>query len=192
MGEKKSFLTYMKEENDKRVHAIREYLNDMFGEKEEYWLVNRLDNETTGLLYFAKTPLFKQRYKRQQQLDKVDKIYLATVYGKFPYDKRTVESPIWHHKFAKDRMVVIKKEIDKENVGWKLHYVHTDIEKLEYDEKENVTHLLITINKGIRHQIRCHLSSIGYPIVGEKIYIKKSSQEKLSLYSLGVKINSLF
>ncbi len=191
MGEKKSFLTYMKEEKDKTIHAIWGYLDDMFGEKEEYWLVNRLDNDTTGLLYFAKTPLFKQKYKHQQQLDKVDKVYLATVYGKFPHDKRTIESPIGHHKFAKDRMVVVKKEADKENIHWKLRYVHTDIEKLEYDEKENITHLLVTINKGIRHQIRCHLSSIWYPIVGEKIYIKKPSQENLHLYSVGLKINSL-
>jgi 23S rRNA-/tRNA-specific pseudouridylate synthase len=50
-----------------------------------------------------------------------------------------------------------------------------------------VTTLLVTISKWIRHQIRAHLSSIWFPIVWEKIYIKKAWSEKLQLFSIWMK-----
>jgi 23S rRNA-/tRNA-specific pseudouridylate synthase len=66
--------------------------------------------------------------------------------------------------------------------------VDTEIEKLYYDELSNTTTLLVTISKWIRHQIRAHLSSIWYPIVWEKIYIKNKSVEKLHLFSMWMKV----
>jgi 23S rRNA-/tRNA-specific pseudouridylate synthase len=53
----------------------------------------------------------------------------------------------------------------------------------------NQTTLLVKISKWVRHQIRAHLSSVWFPIVWEKIYIKTPSKEDLHLYSIGVKIN---
>jgi 23S rRNA-/tRNA-specific pseudouridylate synthase len=50
-----------------------------------------------------------------------------------------------------------------------------------------VTTLLVTISKWIRHQIRAHLSSIWFPIVWEKIYIKKAWSEKLQLFCIWMK-----
>jgi 23S rRNA-/tRNA-specific pseudouridylate synthase len=49
--------------------------------------------------------------------------------------------------------------------------------------------LLVKISKWMRHQIRAHLSSIWYPIVWEKIYIKNPSKEDLHLYSIGIQID---
>ena len=65
---------------DPKIQGIIFYLQDMFGREEEYGLVNRLDNETGGLLYFAKTPLIKQQYKQWQLEEKVHKTYIADVY----------------------------------------------------------------------------------------------------------------
>jgi 23S rRNA-/tRNA-specific pseudouridylate synthase len=58
---------------------------------------------------------------------------------------------------------------------------------LYYDEEKNISTLQIIISKWVRHQIRAHLSSIWYPIVWEKLYIKKASPEKLHLFSIWVK-----
>ena len=66
----------------------------------------------------------------------------------------------------------------------RINYVNTDVEKLYYDDKSNTTTLLVKISKWVKHQIRSHLSSIWYPVVWEKIYIKKKSSENLHLFSI--------
>ncbi|MEI6774989.1 MAG: pseudouridine synthase [bacterium] len=52
---------------------------DIFGEKEELGLLNRLDNETAGFLYFAKTQKAFDRYRQLQTEGKVNKRYIAQV-----------------------------------------------------------------------------------------------------------------
>ncbi len=194
-GKQKCFMDELLESTDKDIIAIMSWQQELFTEKEEYGLVNRLDNDTSWLLYFAKTPLVKQQYKQAQSEWVIQKYYIADVYGEYSPETQKISSPIWHHKFSSDRMVVISHktasdEIDQnliKNIKWKLHYVDTYIERLYYDEKLNRTTLLVNISKWIRHQIRSHLSSIWYPIVWEKIYIKKKQIDKLHLFSIGLK-----
>ena len=52
---------------------------DMFGEKEELGLLNRLDNETAGFLYFAKSQKAFDRYRQLQAEGKINKRYIAQV-----------------------------------------------------------------------------------------------------------------
>lgn len=190
-GKQVSFLAYLeKAEKWSPELKIFQYLRDTFGQDQEYGLLNRLDNDTSGLLYFAKTPEIKHKYKALQNIDKVDKIYLADVYGNFPHEEHTISWSIGHHKWNEDRMSVIKDSTDKKAIHGRLHKVTTQVKKLYYDVEANTTRLEVTIHKGIRHQIRAHLSSMGFPIVWEKIYIKKASPENLHLYSIGLKIDS--
>jgi 23S rRNA-/tRNA-specific pseudouridylate synthase len=185
------------ESTDKNIIAIMSWQQEMFTREEEYWLVNRLDNDTRGLLYFAKTPSIKQRYKQAQAEGWIQKYYIADVYGKYTLETQKISSPIWHHKFSNDRMVVISDKVPTDKISqkldkiikWKLHYVNTYVEKLYYNEELNVTTLLVNISKWIRHQIRSHLSSIWFPIIWEKIYIKKKQVDNLHLFSVGVKRN---
>jgi 23S rRNA-/tRNA-specific pseudouridylate synthase len=65
-------------------------------------------------------------------------------------------------------------------------YCETWVEKLFYDSQKDYSCLLIMIQKGVRHQIRCHLSSIGCPIIGENIYKKKKDSGHLHLWSIGI------
>ena len=161
---------------------------EFFSEQEEYGLVNRLDNDTTWLLYLAKTPLFKAKYKQAQSENRVEKYYIADVYGKFNENEKNISYPITHHKFSKDRMVVISDTVQPSKIDKKrIQNANTNIKLLYYDEEKNISTLQIIISKWVRHQIRAHLSSIWYPIVWEKLYIKKASPEKLHLFSIWVK-----
>jgi len=184
----KCFLDLLSESSDQYIKSVLSYLDNMFGKEREYWLLNRLDNDTAWLLYFAKTPLVKEKYKKAQSEWRISKYYVADVYWNFVQNGLKISYPIWHHKFSKDRMVVFLDmkqtgKIDKKRV----HQVDTDVEKLYFDKSRNVTTLLVTISKWIRHQIRAHLSSIWFPIVWEKIYIKKAWSEKLQLFSIWMK-----
>ena len=189
-GNEKCFLDYLIVSDDKNIQAIMLWQRKFFSKQDEYGLVNRLDNDTTWLLYIAKTPLFKDKYKQAQKDWKIEKYYVADVYGKFPENEKFISYPITHHKFSSDRMVVISDTKQTGKIDTKrIQNAKTFVQFLYYDEKTNTSTLLVTISKWVRHQIRAHLSSIWFPIVWEKIYIKKPSNEDLHLYSIWVKID---
>ena len=175
----KSFLEYIFEEKD---HIVIQSLLKEFAQEDEYWLLNRLDNATTGLLYFAKNKDIKREYKELQKEWRVNKYYIAEVYWDIRYRTREngdiIEYPISHHKFSKDRMVVVLPNTDSRKIDTRLHRVKTKILECFYDEDRQTTTLTITIQKWIRHQIRSHLSSIWYPIVWDEIYWKKKDPRK--------------
>jgi 23S rRNA-/tRNA-specific pseudouridylate synthase len=85
-----------------------------------------LDNDTSGLLYFAKNPRVYQQFKQMQSIFLVNKYYLAEVYGdissfiqnssnmssqEYPKDC-FIDFPIAHHRYNNDRMVVVKQPSD--------------------------------------------------------------------------------
>ena len=134
----------------------------------------------------------KRKFKELQSEFLIHKYYLAEVYGDIraflKKGKNLIDYPIMHHRFSEDRMITIKEKNDEKKGKGKKHYLVTKIVDFAFLEKMNTSVLLIEIQKGIRHQIRVHLSSIGYPIYGDKIYCKASLQErKLQLFSVGVK-----
>ena len=184
-GKEKCFLDYLIQSDDKDIKAIVEAQKQYFSDKDEYGLVNRLDNDTTWLLYMAKTPLFKEKYKQAQKEWQVEKYYIADVYGKFPEETKIISYPITHHKDSSDRMVVLSDAKQTGKIDTKrIQNTKTFVHFLYYDEKTNTSTLLISISKWVRHQIRAHLSSQWFPIVWEKIYIKKMSTESLHLFSI--------
>lgn len=162
-----------------------------FFQEQEYWLLNRLDNETAGYLYFAKTRQIYDNYKNSQKRWILQKTYLAQVFWnpffKSNVNSMTIDYPIMHHWSDEKRMLVIKTEDDKKNWRWQMKYQITSISLIEYDSKTNVSSLLVSISKWIRHQIRVHLSSIWCAIIGDDIYGKNKS-EYLRLWSLWFQI----
>ncbi len=163
-----------------------------FTKEQEYGLLNRLDNDTGGFLYFAKNPESYQLYKQQQKQWEIQKIYLAQVHGNpfFKSDEKSIiiTTPIMHHRFDDQKMIVITDEKDKNQGRWEQHLVSTTIELLSYDKEKNISLLRVMIHKWIRHQIRVHLKSIGAPIVGDKLYGPKPPiSDILHLRSIGMK-----
>lgn len=178
---KKCFLDIIEEQNKKIPLNYNE---------EEFLLVNRLDNDTWWLLIFAKNKTIYNEYKCLQSKKFLTKIYLADVYWKFKYDNITIDYAIMHHKHLADRMVVIKSNSDKLKGRWKEVCTKTFVERCYYDKQNNISTLLIKIQKGIRHQIRVHLFSIWYPIIWDKLYNKKPkvNDNVLHLRSIGLEI----
>ena len=147
-----------------------------FSKEQEYWLLNRLDNDTAGFLYFAKTPEIYHNFKRLQKENKIQKIYYAQCENK-PF-KTQITYPIMHKN--KSKMVVIKSNKDIKKWRGKQHFVTTQVEPL----KDNWAKIIIT--KWIRHQIRAHLSSINCPIKNDPLYWN-NVEGNLQLYSVGFK-----
>ena len=190
-----SFLDLMWDEKlNGDIRDIVDSQLEFFWKEKEFWLLNRLDGPTTGLLYFAKNPRVYNKFRELQKEWKVDKYYVAEVYGNIQNwiesNGNVISYPIMHHKYNDDRMVVIRSDEDTAKWKWNLHEVETEICEVEYNEKGNRSIVLVKIHKWIRHQIRLHLSSIGYPICGDEIYCKSKKQEfdKLQLFSVGMRV----
>ncbi len=191
-----SFLDLMCDEKyNWSISDIVQSQLEFFGKEKELWLLNRLDWPTTWLLYFAKNPKVYNKFRELQKEWKVDKFYVAVVYGNIHNwvneNWNIINYPIMHHRYNDDRMVVIRLDWDSSKWKWNLHEVETEICEIEYNEEENLSVIVVKIHKWIRHQIRAHLSAIWYPICGDNIYCKSKNQAfyKLQLFSVWMCVN---
>jgi 23S rRNA-/tRNA-specific pseudouridylate synthase len=191
-----SFLDLMNDEIlNWNIRNIVDSQLEFFWKEKELWLLNRLDWPTTWLLYFAKNPRVYNKFRELQKEWKIDKFYVAEVYWNIQNwvneNWNVINYPIMHHRYNDDRMVVIHWDDDKSKWKWNLHEVETKIYEIDYNEKENLSTIVVKIHKWIRHQIRAHLSAIWYPICGDKLYCKSKNQafDKLQLFSIWMSID---
>jgi 23S rRNA pseudouridine1911/1915/1917 synthase len=169
------------------VFSENSYLLNVNGyKKEEGGLLNRLDNETGGIVLFAKHNKAFQYYHQEMKKNKVEKIYTAVVNG-IPKDQYgVINYPIAHHHKNIKKMIVIKDQSKLKYRG-KPRTAITEWRLLE--SKNNMSILQIKIKKGVRHQIRVHLAYIGLAIVGDKLYNKNLNDnfKKHLLYANGIR-----
>lgn len=160
-----------------------------FSRKQEYGLLNRLDNATWGFLYFARTPQAFAQYKADQKQGRIEKTYVAFVEGNPCYkdEKKVIDIyfPIMHLASNPEKMIVVKWFHDENKWRGKRHKGKTSVELLEYFPDEQKSLVKIKIYKGIRHQIRVHLASIWAPILWDNLYNNKSKVSDLQLRSVG-------
>ena len=121
-------------------------------------IVHRLDKDTSGVLVIAKNDKAHLHLSEQIKDRKVKKTYLALVRGVVADNEATIDMPIARSK--KDRK---KMSVDKEGKNAITHF-----EVLQ--RFQEYTYLKVIIETGRTHQIRVHLSHIGYPIVGDAVY----------------------
>ena len=123
-------------------------------------IVHRLDKDTSGLIIVAKNNKSFNYLKKQFQERKVIKKYLALVHGIVKDDKGTITKSIgFSKKDHKKRSALLN---DKSKSAWTEYKV---IKRFN-----NYTLLEVYPKTGRTHQIRIHLHSIGYPVVGDQQY----------------------
>ena len=129
---------------------------------------HRLDRNTYGLVLFAKNKnsldILLNKFKNME----IEKHYICTVYGIPKKNKDTLISYLFKDK--KKSIVYISNSPKK---GY-LEIV-TSYELISSNIKNNTSILDVTLHTGRTHQIRAHLSHIGYPIIGDrKIWNKRN------------------
>ena len=143
------------------VNAIMNICKDSLsgiGGKIRPGIVHRIDKDTSGLLIIAKNDKAHINLSEQIKNRKITKKYVALVRGVIKENNATIDMPIG--RSDKDRKKMGVKKDGKNAV------THFDVIK----RYNGYTYLDIKIDTGRTHQIRVHLSEIGYPIVGDGVY----------------------
>ena len=113
--------------------------------------VHRLDRDTTGCLMFAKSHAAHLAAVEVFKTHKVSKVYHAVVVGSFPYAHQLVDTPI-------DGQPAVSK-VTREAAG------------------SDASFLRVRIETGRTNQIRRHLASVRYPIVGDRVFGLKNARD---------------
>ena len=121
-------------------------------------IVHRIDKDTSGLLIVAKNDNVHVKMSEQIKNHEVKKTYIALVRGVFKENEATIDMPIGRSTSDRKKMAV--------NKNGKNAITHIKVLK-RFDK---YTLLQVNIETGRTHQIRVHLSHIGYPIVGDYTY----------------------
>jgi len=124
-------------------------------------VVHRLDKDTTGVLIAAKTDVAHWRIGKQFQERTVEKHYLAVVAGNVEPQADMIDLPLGKHPTERELMAVRYDENAK--------HAQT-IYRVEEQFSDAFALLDIRLLTGRTHQIRVHLSHLGWPIVGDDQY----------------------
>jgi len=144
-------------------------------------VVHRLDKDTSGVMVVAKNDKTRLELMQQFEAHSVVKVYQALVKGQLTPEDGIIEAPIGRDSHNRKRMAVVTEG----------RAARTQYHVIKY--MGNYTLLEVRTETGRTHQIRVHLSAIGYPVVGDTTYGVKSdylSRQFLHACRLGFKLPS--
>ena len=160
------------------VNAILAHCPDlaMSNELMRPGIVHRLDKDTSGLIVIAKNDSAREYLAAQFKSRTVTKGYFVLVKGRLSPEQGMIEAPIGRDPHSRRRMAIV--EAGKEAT--------TRYRVRQY--LDNYTLVEVTPLTGRTHQIRVHLSAIGWPVVGDPLYGIKSAhlnRQFIHAYRLG-------
>jgi len=146
-------------------------------------IVHRLDKNTSGLMVIARNEKSQKYLVEQLQSHSVVREYSAIVYGHM-ISGGSVNDPIGRD--PKDR---VKQSVSSNGKDATTHY-------RVINRFKSHTHVKAILETGRTHQIRVHLSHIGYPLLGDSMYggrvrFPKKASEILKESLLGFKRQAL-
>jgi 23S rRNA pseudouridine1911/1915/1917 synthase len=130
-------------------------------------IVHRLDKDTAGLLVVAKNDLAQRSLVEQFKERTVGRFYRALTLGIPKQEKGRIEIPIGRDKFDRKKFSP-RTTSPKEAI--------TNYWVVEKFPKFNVSEIKCKLETGRTHQIRVHMSHLGYPLLGDRIYGYKPSR----------------
>ncbi|MDF7823111.1 RluA family pseudouridine synthase [Pontiellaceae bacterium B12227] len=135
-------------------------------------MVHRLDMDTSGLILFARSPEVQRALSLQFEKREIHKVYVALVEGVIEKSVGMVDFPM--RKDMEQRLppkhIVDCVRGKKALTEWKV-----------LERYENSTRVALFPKTGRSHQLRVHMDSIGFPIIGDNIY--GTAGERLMLHA---------
>jgi 23S rRNA pseudouridine1911/1915/1917 synthase len=140
----------------------------------EFFLVHRIDKETSGILVLSKSSETCAHLVKQFAERKTEKTYLALVRDRVEKDEFSVDLAM--ARDPKSR-IKLKMATMPESEGGQASLTHFKV----LERARNLTLVECYPKTGRQHQIRVHLDAVGHPIIGDKLYGLPES-EALKMY----------
>jgi len=164
--------------DDDILTELKKYLKQKYDKPGNVFvgLVHRLDKNVGGVMVFAKTSKAAARLSKQIQAHKFSKKYLAIVKGEINTPKMILK----HY--------LVKSEEERRSIAYNNDVPNSKYAELSFlirEVKINMTLIEVTLKTGRAHQIRVQLSTIGHPIIGDKLYIEgiRDSSSFIALFA---------
>ena len=159
------------------VNALLYRYKNLAGDKFRPGIVHRLDKDTSGLMIVAKTEEMLEKISLMISKKEVERKYLAIVDGLIKHDTGEIDAPIGRDRNNRQKMAVTDVNAKKAITHFKV-----------LERFNNNTLLECILDTGRTHQIRVHLSYIGYPVSNDPLYGKgKCSEFGQMLHSYSIK-----
>jgi len=136
------------------------------GDAQRPGIVHRLDKETSGLLLIARREAAMRALQSQFRARTIKKTYLALCIGQVWPERGMIDKPIGRHPGKRTQMAILAGGREA-----MTQYVVTEV-FAEPRGQGATCYSLVRAHPltGRTHQLRVHLASIGYPIVGDALY----------------------
>ena len=160
------------------LSIIKNYIKEKYNKPGNVYLglVHRLDRPTAGIMVFAKTSKAASRLSKEIREHSFHKEYLAVIHGNTEKSNTYID----YLKKVDTKSYICNKENGK--------YSELSFEKLDYNEKENLSLVKINLKTGRNHQIRVQFKSRNYPLYGDSKY-GHDENKNLGLYAYKLEFN---
>ena len=160
------------------VNALLYHYNIESDSKERPGIVHRLDKDTSGLMLVAKNEWTHEKLSKMISHKEVERKYLAIVRGVIKHDTGEIDAPIGRDIHDRQKMAVT-------DINSKEAITHFKV----LERFQNNTYIECILETGRTHQIRVHLSYIGFPVLNDPIYSKeKATSFGQMLHSYSIKL----
>ena len=160
-------LTEMVREKFRALEGLREV------DLSQVQALNRLDKETTGIVLFSLKKETQPQFDQLIASKELSKEYLAAVKGAFEPNKLLIDKAI-----GKDRHDAQKMRVSATGEPSQTEVCLVKVASSAQGQTQSL--LLVNLLTGRKHQIRVHLSSLGFPLVGDALYGSVSSLQRTS------------
>ncbi len=122
-------------------------------------IIHRLDQDTSGLLVFARSLPVQQHLNQQFADRKTQKQYIALVYGHVPEMKGEIDAPLRYDPEHPPLHIVDYDDGQPALTRWQV-----------LARQAKSTRMLLMPVTGRSHQLRVHMQVLGHPILGDTLY----------------------
>ncbi len=145
------------------LESARLYIKNKYHKPGTVYLgvVSRLDAPVTGVVPFARTSKSAARLSEQFRDRTPSKVYLAIVEG----TPKSQSGKLEHSLVRKPEATKTRLALDTDQDALKSILNYRTL--CNHEQKSLLEIVLVT---GRKHQIRCQLAAMGWPIVGDKLY----------------------